>query len=52
MSNSVLPTTLHDVKPEKPWINRRQSLQEVARPVAIAMAVATAIVLLTGLAGP
>jgi len=52
MSKSVIPTTLHDVKPEKPWINRRQSLQEVARPVAIAMAVATVIVLLTGLAGP
>ena len=52
MNNSETVSILHEVKPERPWINRRQSLQEVARPVAISAAVATAIVLLTGLAGP
>jgi len=44
-------TTL-EVQPQKPWVNRRQSVRELAQPVGIATLVASVIVLVTGLAGP
>jgi phosphate transport system permease protein len=43
---------MQEVQPQKPWVNRSQSAREMVRPTVIAGVIATAIVLVTGLAGP
>jgi phosphate transport system permease protein len=54
MTATVLPSTSGEAMPtpQKPWVNRRQSVREALPPIFIAIAVAVALVLLTGLAGP
>jgi phosphate transport system permease protein len=52
MSNASTSTIMQEVQPQKPWVNRSQSVREMVRPTVIAGVIATAIVLVTGLAGP
>ena len=54
MTATILPSTSGEgiPTPQKPWVNRRQSIREALPPIFIAIAVAVAIVLVTGLAGP
>ena len=52
MSNASTSSILQEVQPRKPWVNRSQSVREMVRPTLVAGIIATAIVLVTGLAGP
>ena len=52
MSTSEKADQISEVFPRKPWVNKSQSLREIAKPVVAALLGATILVLLTGLAGP
>ena len=52
MSTSEKADQISEVFPRKPWVNKSQSLREIAKPVVAALLGATMLVLLTGLAGP
>ena len=52
MSNASTSSIMQEVQPQKPWVNRGQSVRDMVRPTVVAGVVASVIVLFTGLAGP
>lgn len=52
MSDLTSSSILQQVQPQKPWVNKGQSVRGMAQPVGIAAVAASVIVLVTGLAGP